>query len=584
MKDRITKEKRKSLKKRLIQSAGNSIKAVKVIAFLSWIQFILRIISFAMIAYCLEAIFKQKNINIQLFLLVGSFLAIFAYLISTLSKKYQGVTSRYARNKIKTDFFNTFMSNYGEFDDNYSIADTLNVASQGIDVLDTFYSHVLGLNYRVYFNCTSVLLLVLWVYPLAALVFILALPLIPVSIMLIQKRSKKIMNHYWSTYMDVGNMFMDNLKGINTLYSYQADQKFENNFVRKAEEFRLSTMELLKFQLQSVGYMDAVMYLGLGVSGFLVANAYINQNISLFSLIFFILIGIEFFTPIREVGYGMHLLMMNIKMADRIFSFLDDHKNIVKTSNMIKEINHITFENVSFNYQDKCILNDVSFNLEKSKLIALAGLSGSGKTTISKLLFKNLNVQEGKILIDKYNINEIEKNEINQHFILINSESYLFNQSIKDNLLFGTDLSFDEIKIWLKENKILSFIENLKDGFETIVGENAKLLSNGQRQQIICVRAFLSKKKVFVFDEITSSVDKENEKEIFNLIKLMKKDAIILFISHKMQQVMEADEVLFINQKQLIQSTPKLLYQENIAFKKLYDTQKSLQEVINETR
>lgn len=108
----------------------------------------------------------------------------------------------------------------------------------------------------------------LLIYPLAGLVFLGVLPLIPLSIVAMQKRSKQIMSHYWSSYMDVGNLFMDDLKGLNTLYSYQATERYEQEFSGKAEQFRKATMSLLGFQLQAVGYMDAVMYLGIGLSGF----------------------------------------------------------------------------------------------------------------------------------------------------------------------------------------------------------------------------------------------------------------------------------------------------------------------------
>lgn len=174
----------------------------------------------------------------------------------------------------------------GQFDQQSTVADVLTVASQGIDSLDTYYSYYLSLAMRTAFNCTTVLLLV-FDLSYRGLVFILSLPLIPISIVAMQKRSKRIMNHYWSTYMDVGNLFMDDLKGLNTLYSYQADERYEESFVNKAEAFRKATMQLLGFQLQAVGYMDAVMYLGIGLSGFLAVQALSAGGISFLTFSFY---------------------------------------------------------------------------------------------------------------------------------------------------------------------------------------------------------------------------------------------------------------------------------------------------------
>ncbi len=105
------------------------------------------------------------------------------------------------------------------------------------------------------------------------------------------------MNRYWGSYMDVGNLFLDDLKGLNTLYSYQADATYEKTFNEQAEDFRDATMELLSFQLQAVGYMDAVMYLGIGLSGFVAVNSLAAGNLSLFSMLFFVLIATEFLHP-----------------------------------------------------------------------------------------------------------------------------------------------------------------------------------------------------------------------------------------------------------------------------------------------
>lgn len=585
-KQKISRERRKELKNRLKKELGDRMRFVYIASFLSWIQFLMRIISFGFIAKGFSNLYNKIDFNLFAYVVITIGLNIFGFWISIFAKRYQGVASQYARNNLKVKFFDAFSKGNEEVFKGYSTADVLTVASQGIDSLDTFYSNYLTTTLRTYFNCATILLIAAFIYPLGGLVFLVSIPFIPVSIVLIQKRSAKIMQHYWSTYMDVSNLFMDDLKGLNTLYSYSADAIYEKKFNESAENFRLSTMELLKFQLQSVGYMDGVMYLGIAISGFLAVLSVSKGNMSIFNFIFFVLIATEFFTPIRELGYCMHLLMMNTKMADRIFTFLDSVKNEKKTevSNIeLKSIDNIEFKNLSFSYDDRKILNNINLSITKGSLFAIAGESGLGKSTFAKVLFKNLDDYSGEILIDGKSLRDFSKSDINALGFYVSPDSYVFNESIMDNLKKATKLSEHEILEWIEEKNILKFVKTLPDGFNTIIGENGKLISPGQRQQIICVRSLLADRKIYIFDEMTSSVDTENEIAILDLIKMISKNSIVMFISHKMKQVNKADFVLFMGkEKSWDFGKPEDLYNSNYEYKMLLDKQNEMEAILNE--
>ncbi len=176
-----------------------------------------------MIARGLVGFYEGSSVNVWQFTGWLLWLNAFGFGVSLLAKKLQGIGSQYARDSLKQSFFQALVARDGQFDSQTTAADIFNIASQGIDSLDTYYSYYLPMALRTRLNCLTVLGMVFAIFPLGAVLFILALPLIPISIIAMQKHSKRIMNRYWGSYMDVGNLFLDDLKGLNTLYSYQAD-------------------------------------------------------------------------------------------------------------------------------------------------------------------------------------------------------------------------------------------------------------------------------------------------------------------------------------------------------------------------
>ena len=578
--EKISRSRKKELIARLKEQIQPKMKLVYLSAFLAWLQFIMRILSFALIAKVLSDLYERIPLNFLSVLFWLFFFSSLGFTLSLLAKNFQGVASQFARNKLKAAFFQAFVDKDGEFQDSKTAADVLTVASQGIDSLDTYYSYYLPLSLRTYLNCLTVLVVVFFLFPAGGLIFILSLPLIPISVVLMQKRSRRIMNRYWASYMDVGNLFLDDLQGLNTLYSYQADAKYEKEFAAQAEDFRDATMELLGFQLQSVGYMDAVMYLGIGVSGFVAASMLQVGHLSLFAMIYFVFIATEFFTPIREAGYGMHLVMMNTKMADRIFGFLDSiEKEAKEEQQELTPFSELTVSGLDFAFADRKLFENLSFKMKRGQILAIVGESGRGKTTLAKLLLGKRQVDRGSIFLGEKEIKSLFKSTIYQEVMYVSANSVLLNASIIENLQLAVDWSRVELEDWLAEKGVLAFVRELPQGFDTFVGENGSQLSLGQRQQIICVRAILAKRSLYLFDEVTSSVDKDNEAAIYDLLTLVAQDALVIEITHKMKQIAKASQVLFIGKETTVLGTPAEVYEQSEEYRQLANTQQELEEL-----
>ena len=264
--------------------------------------------------------------------------------------------------------------------------------------------------------------------------------------------------------------------------------------------------------------------------------------------------------------------------SERIKEIMDDDK-FEKEKFGIKHLNKVKgnfeFENVSFGYNEKLILKDLSFKIKENETVAFVGKSGSGKTTIFNLLCKMYNINEGTITIDGINIKDLDKDSIRGNMTIISQNPYIFNMSIKDNLrLVKKDLTDKEMIKACKIACLDEFINELPDKYDTIIGEGGVNLSGGQKQRLAIARALVQKTEIILFDEATSALDNITQEKITNALNNMKNEYTILIIAHRLSTIQNADRILYIEDGKILkEGTHKYLLKNCKEYKELYETE-----------
>lgn len=389
-----------------------------------------------------------------------------------------------------------------------------------------------------------------------------------ISMSLFGKSVSKVNRRYMEAFLSLGNRFLDDLSGINTLIMYNQDELYYKKFKDDSENFRVKTMELLSKQLQTLFILNCLIFLFILIGAIISVLQVKAMNITLLQAVTLFVIFARNLLITREIGFSVHIVKSAMGSLKSVFETIDSHnpKNSYKKS--IINVDNITFNNVSFAYnQEKPIINNFNYTFNKGNIYKIVGKNGEGKSTIFKLIKGIIKATNGEISLNDININEITYGEKNELIGSLNTTSYLFEGSIRDNLkIFNKNIEKE-----IEKYNLLNFVDNLKDGLDTQVGEDGKLISPGQKQQIEFFRLLLSDKQIFMLDEFVSSVNRENVNKIMNALNQVKDDKIILIITHDLKHLLADEKILYLSNGKIIESTHKELIENNNEYKELYE-------------
>ncbi|MDO4420977.1 MAG: ABC transporter ATP-binding protein/permease [Eubacteriales bacterium] len=410
-------------------------------------------------------------------------------------------------------------------------------------------------------------------------VLLICVPLIPGAIVMVQKIAKKILAKYWDQYAKLGSTFLENLQGMTTLKTYRADAYKNKQMNEESENFRRITMKVLTMQLNSIIIMDFFAYGGAALGIVLACKGFIDGIITLQSTVFMILLSADFFLPMRKLGSYFHVAMNGMAASDRIFKFLNEPEPEVKKDVLPDDGLNIRLSDITFAYDDKNVLENVSLDIKESTFTGIVGESGSGKSTISSLIIGRNSIKNGCLTIADKSISEIKEESLFKTINYVGLGSTFFKGSVRDNLLIANPEATDE-DLWnvLEECNIDGFLQN-EEGLDTKLTENAGNLSGGQKQRLALARAILHDAKIYIFDEATSNIDIESEEIILQKIKELSKTKTVIMITHRLMNVKDADRICCLEGGRIKGTgTHEELLSSCDTYQNLWNTQKALEE------
>ncbi|OJG98386.1 hypothetical protein RV18_GL003287 [Enterococcus termitis] len=461
-----------------------------------------------------------------------------------------------------------------------SSATLAQLSVDGIEQLEIYYARFLPqLFYCLFASLLIFGTLVSFAWQ-PAVVLLICMPLIPLIIMSVMKIAKRILSGYWTKYTDLGAKFHENLSGLSTLKAYHQDEAKQIEAAADAERFRKVTMSLLSMQLNSITIMDIVSYCGAALGIGLALFSYQQQAITLVGMLMFILLSAEFFIPMRQLGSLFHVAMNGISACKKLFTYLELPEQVFGEKDLETELAHLKLQQVNFSYQgsDQLALKEVSLTVKQGEFTALVGTSGSGKSTVVRLLLHQLSGYEGQIYWNDVELRELTQEVLKSHAILVDNHGFIYPMTIKENLLLGNETASEE-ELWavLEKVQLTSFVQKLPETLNEPLEEDGANLSGGQRQRLLLARALLRGGRLYIFDEITSGVDLRSEEIILNCLQELAKTSMVIFISHRLYNVSEADQIyVFENGQITAHGTPNSLQKESAYFKHYFDQEERL--------
>ena len=579
--------------KRLINTVSESKKYIAGNVACQWVSLAANITMMTAVTRLLMQLYNREEAGIAPIVAVIVVAVVIRFVCVRLSSKMSYLSSKAVKKTLREKIYEKLLRIGLSYKESVQTSEIVQVAVEGVDQLETYFGAYLPQFFYAMLAPLTLFVVLVRVNVLSAVVLLICVPLIPVSIALVQTWAKKLLSKYWGQYTALGDTFLENLQGLTTLKVYSADGYKHEKMNEESERFRKITMKVLTMQLNSITIMDFIAYGGAALGMILAISQFNVGKVDLAGCLLIILLAADFFLPMRQLGSFFHIAMNGMAASDKIFKLLElpepgnagaesvdtDEKNAQTGVKKSCGDGDIICHDLHYSYEkDREILHGIDVTFKKDNFTAIVGESGCGKSTLSAVLMGRNKGYTGSVTIGGVEMSEISEDSLMRNITYISHNSFLFKGSVRDNLLMGKPEAKDD-ELWsaLRKVKLEAFLKE-QQGLDTAVGEAGGNFSGGQRQRLSIARALLHDTPVYIFDEATSNIDVESENDIMELIMELAKTKTIILISHRLANVKNADCIYVLKKGDIAESgTHEQLLARNGEFAELWNAQQSLE-------
>ncbi|MBZ0292894.1 MAG: thiol reductant ABC exporter subunit CydD [Anaerolineae bacterium] len=434
-------------------------------------------------------------------------------------------------------------------------------ATSGIEALDSFFREYLPALFTSLLVPLAILLVVLPLDLLTFVVLLVTAPLIPVFMVLIGMAAGALARNQYSQLGQMSAHFLDVMQGLTTLKLFNRSKPQIQIIQQITDQFRESTLSLLRVAFLSAFVLELLATISVAVVAVEIGLRLLAGGIAFEQALFLLVLAPEFYMPLRQLGAKFHSARDGAAAADRIYAILNTPLPDVSGTANVPVIQRIQFEEVSCAYADgtRPALKSVSFTIEQGEHVAFVGATGSGKTSIANLLLRFVQPDEGAITVSDgtadIDLQTLDAEQWRQQIAWVPQRSYLFNMSAADNIRLGKpDVTAEQVIAAAQAAEAHSFIQQLPQGYDTILGENATRLSGGQAQRIALARAFLRDAPIYLLDEATASLDADNETQIQRHLQAYTENRTLIVIAHRLNTILQADKIFVLDGGRIVES------------------------------
>ena len=411
-----------------------------------------------------------------------------------------------------------------------------------------------------------------------ALITFCVVPIVFILAIFFSQKMSRAFKNLFTNVSRFNELIADNVGGIRLVQAFTNEKHEQTKFRNINDNFRATKLKAYNYMSWNITISHIAQNLTLIIV--LVVGSYfvLNGDLSYGGIVAFIMITNVLFKPLQQINMIIELFpkaIAGFKNFSEILSITPEIQDAPDAIQMPSDPKTIQYKDVTFGYDETPILNNLNLDIQHGEKIALVGPSGSGKTTISSLLPRFYEVDDGDILINGQSIKSIQLASLRAEIGVVQQDVFLFSGTLRDNIVYG-HLEADETAIWdaVRNAQLETFIEDLPFGLDTLVGERGTKLSGGQKQRISIARMFLKDPSIIILDEATSALDIETENKIQLAFKKLSENRTSLIIAHRLSTIKDVDRIIFIKDGEILEEgSHEVLMQQDGHYKQLYLSQ-----------